>query len=90
MMSLSCELQFVLKRLGVVHTGTWTLSYFICLESHPDILNCWAGDCIDEPLFLLECTEKIYLKHATLIVLVSERVFTFEIITMGYFIPILD
>lgn len=60
--SLYRELQLVLKRLGVAHTGTWILEYSIaeniCLESHPDILNCLAGDSIDKPLFPLECAEQ--------------------------------
>lgn len=50
-----CELQLVLKRLGVAHTRTWIpypIPEDICLESHSDILNCFSWRLI-EKIFLL-------------------------------------
>lgn len=54
----------------VEHWNMDALSYSTGLESHHDIANCWAGDSIDEPLFLLECKEKIYLKYVTLYIVI--------------------
>lgn len=59
--SLSIELQFVLKRLGVAHTETWLpylISENILLESHPDLLICLVLDSINKPSFTLEGIEK--------------------------------
>lgn len=72
--SLFCQLQLTLKRLGVGHTGTRMLNPIpenICLDNHPEIWNCLAGV---STRFMLESVGTLFIKYISYISLLKQSV----------------